>query len=101
MPRIRIQECHKEVVKILQKIKSLGVILETSEDIPDAPISISEARDRMAPDPFDGFSETLNVDTALLLAFASDLSHERVDSKDWHHHSKYSECNYFLGEDIF
>ena len=90
LPRIRKQECHKEVVRILQKIKGLGVILETSDDIPDAPISISEARHRMVPDPFDGFSEILNVDTTLLLAFASDLSHDRVESKDWHHHSKSS-----------
>jgi hypothetical protein len=85
LPRIRIQECHKEVVKILQKIKGLGVILETAEDIPLAPIPIFEAQERMVPDPYDGFSDTLNVDTTLLLAFASDLSHDSVESKDWHH----------------
>jgi hypothetical protein len=85
LPRIRLRQCHKEVVKILQKIKNLGVILETAEDIPSTPIPISEARHRMIPDPFDGFSGTLNVDTTLLLALASDLSHDSVESKDWHH----------------
>ena len=34
LPRIRIRECHKEVLKVLQKIKDLGVTLETAEDIP-------------------------------------------------------------------
>ena len=86
LPRIRIKECHKEVVKILQKIKDLGVLLETAEDIPTAPIPISEAQEKMVPDPYDDFSDTLNIDTTLLLAFASDLSHDSVESKDWHHH---------------
>ena len=96
LPRIRIRECHKEIAKILQKIKDLGVILETAEDIPDTSIPIPQARDRMAPEPFDGFSDTLNVDTTLLLAFASDLSHDSVESKDWHHHSMYFSEQPFL-----
>ena len=34
LPRIRIHECHQSVLKVLQKIKDLGVTLETAEDIP-------------------------------------------------------------------
>ena len=85
LPRIRMQQCHNEVLKILQKIKDLDVIVETAEDVQIAPITVAEVSDRMLPDPFDGFSDTLNVDTTLLLAFASDLSYDSVESKDWHH----------------
>ena len=69
---------------MLQKIKDLGVILETAEDIPEIPVPLSEARWRMIPDPFDGFSSTLNVDTTLLLAFTSDLSYDSVEPEHWH-----------------
>jgi hypothetical protein len=71
-------------MKVVQKIKDLGVIVETAEDMPVAPIPIIEARDSMAPDLFDGFSNTLNIDTTVLLAFVSDLSHDNVETKDWH-----------------
>jgi hypothetical protein len=38
----------------------------------------------MLPDPFGGMSDTLNIDTTVLLAFASDLSHDSVGSEEWH-----------------
>ena len=38
----------------------------------------------MLPDPFIGMSDTLNIDTTILLAFASDLSHDSVESEEWH-----------------
>jgi hypothetical protein len=85
LPRIHIRKCHKAVAKVLQKIKALGVILETAEDMPDTPIPLSQARERMVPDPFEGLSDTLNLDTTILLAFVSDLSHDSVECKDWYH----------------
>ena len=54
--------------------------------MPDTPITISQVRDRMVPDPFEGLSDTLNIDTTILLAFASDISHDSVEPKDWYHH---------------
>ena len=60
LPRIHLRQCKKEVQKVLQKIKDLGVILETADDIPEHPLPISDVRDRMIPDPFDDLSDTLN-----------------------------------------
>ena len=83
LTRIRMQQCQKQVLKVLQRIRDLGVILETADDALNAP-TISEAFHRMLPDPFDGFSDTLNVDTTLLIAFISDMTHDKLQSKDWH-----------------
>jgi hypothetical protein len=60
LPRIRMRECRKEVLKVLQKIKDLGVTVETAEDISETPLPLSQVRDRMIPGLFDGLSETLN-----------------------------------------
>ena len=39
----------------------------------------------MTPNPFEGFSETLNIDCTILLALVSDFSHAKVAKEPWFH----------------
>lgn len=84
LPRIKASPDSKEVGNVLQQIRDLGVTIQTSEEVPSQYPPISLVVERMALDRFESFSEVLNVDCTILLAFASDLSHGRVQSEDWH-----------------
>ncbi|KAF7930559.1 uncharacterized protein EAE98_004959 [Botrytis deweyae] len=83
LPRIT-RDCPKQVASVLQEIRALGVTVQIFEDIPTS-LEISTVLQRMVVDPFEKFSETLNVDCTMIFAFISDLSHGQVESKDWHH----------------
>ncbi|KAL5328973.1 hypothetical protein ACEPPN_002482 [Leptodophora sp. 'Broadleaf-Isolate-01'] len=83
LPRIGSVPDSKEVGNILSKIRDLGVLVKTADEIPTPP-SLAEAILKMAAERFDSFSEVLNIDCTILLAFASDLSHGRVEPEDWH-----------------
>lgn len=74
----------KEVDQILEKVTALGIKVETSEDVHEAP-HIAKVLHSMAVNPFHSFSDTLNVDCTVLLALISDLSHSCVSPEDWHH----------------
>ncbi|EHK99379.1 hypothetical protein M7I_4674 [Glarea lozoyensis 74030] len=61
----------------------MGVIVQTSEHVPEEPV-FEDVLSNLVQDRFDTFSEILNMDCTVLLAFASDLSHGRVEPQDWH-----------------
>jgi hypothetical protein len=84
LPKIKAQPDAKEVANVLRQIRNLGVIVQTAENVPSEFPPVAEVLDRLAADRFESFSETLNVDCTILLAFASDLSHGRVEPEDWH-----------------
>ncbi|KAH7342715.1 hypothetical protein BKA65DRAFT_526759 [Rhexocercosporidium sp. MPI-PUGE-AT-0058] len=83
LPRISSVPASKEVGNILSKIRDLGVLVQTSDEIPSPP-PLAAAILKMAAERFNTFSEVLNIDCTILLAFASDLSHGRVEPEDWH-----------------
>lgn len=83
LPRIT-RNCPNQVANVLKEIRALGITVQIYEDIP-ASFDISQVLQRMIADPFENFSETLNVDCKMIFAFISDLSHGRVEPKDWHH----------------
>ncbi|KAF7865424.1 hypothetical protein EAF04_006400 [Stromatinia cepivora] len=83
LPRIT-RDCPKQVANVLKEIRALGITVQIYEDIPTS-LEISKVLQRMIADPFENFSETLNVDCTMIFAFISDLSHGRVEPKDWHH----------------
>lgn len=83
LPRISHTPKAKEVGMVLQKIRNMGVILQTSEDITPEPM-FGHIVQNLVQDRFHTFSEVLNMDCTVLLAFASDLSHGRVEPQDWH-----------------
>jgi hypothetical protein len=83
LPRISSTHKAKEVGMVLQKIRNMGVIVQTSEDIVEEP-EITDVLQTLVQDRFHTFSDLLNMDCTVLLAFASDLSHGRVEPQDWH-----------------
>ncbi|KAI9641683.1 hypothetical protein NHQ30_009539 [Ciborinia camelliae] len=83
LPRLT-RDCPKQVASVLEDIRAMGITVQTFEDIPMSP-EISTVLHRMVVDPFEKFSETLNVDCTMIFSFISDLSHGRVEPKDWHH----------------
>lgn len=83
LPRIKAIPDLKEVGKVLQKIKDLGIVVQTMEDITDPP-PVSTVLNQLSTSPFEAFSNILNIDCTILLAFISDLSHGRVEPADWH-----------------
>jgi hypothetical protein len=84
LPKIKAQPDAREVANVLRKISNLGVTIQTAEHVPSEFPAVAEVLDRLAADRFESFSETLNMDCTILLAFASDLSHGRVEPEDWH-----------------
>ncbi|KAN0110459.1 Protein of unknown function (DUF1308) domain containing protein [Hyaloscypha variabilis] len=74
----------KVVANVLRQIRNLGITILTAEDMPPAFPAVAEVLSRLDTDPFQHFSGTLNVDCSILLAFASDVSHGRVEAQDWH-----------------
>lgn len=84
LPRIKRGKV-KEIDRLLKVIESLGITIDTEQDIQPAPQFNRELMVKMAVDPFADLTDILNVDCTMLLAFASDLSHmHSVDEKDWH-----------------
>lgn len=89
-PRIRLvltrinKNCLKGVADVIEQIRALGVVVQTADNIPSTP-SLSLVLTELAPDAFRAFSEIINVDLTILLAFVSDISHGRVQPADWHH----------------
>jgi hypothetical protein len=73
----------KEVAQILQKIRDIGIIVQTSDDIPESP-PLADVLDRLAAGHCHSLSDVINLDCTVLLAFVSDLSHRRVEPRDWH-----------------
>lgn len=84
LPNIKAHPDAKVVANVLRQIRNLGVIVQTAEDMPLEFPPVAEVLTRLDADPFGSFSGTLNVDCSILLAFASDVSHGRVEAKDWH-----------------
>ncbi|KAI9049043.1 hypothetical protein LZ554_006891 [Drepanopeziza brunnea f. sp. 'monogermtubi'] len=84
LPKIKAIPDSKEVGAILQKIRNMGVAILTSQELPTGPPLPADAIEQMAADRLNCFSDTLNIDCTILLAFASDLSHGRVEPAQWH-----------------
>lgn len=84
LPRIKAVPDSKEVSNVIKQISALGVDIQTSEQMSSHYPPITSVINHMALDRFESFSSVLNIDCTLLLAFASDLSHGRVEPEDWH-----------------
>ena len=84
LPRIKAMPDTKEVAIVLQQIRNLGVIVQTADEMPTSWPEISNVLPIMSAERFEPLTDTLNVDCTILLAFVSDLSHGRVEPRDWH-----------------
>lgn len=80
LPRISNDPKAKEVSVVLQRLKNLGVVVQTKEDLGGEELSLMGVVERLVPDRFEEFSEVLNIDCTVMLAFVSDISHDTVVS---------------------
>lgn len=71
-----------KILNDIRKLPNLDLRIEPSLDPRD--LSLEEAMPRMALDPFEGLTDTLNMDCTVLLSLASDLSHAPVNKEIWH-----------------
>lgn len=83
LPRI-VPGAQDEIDKVIGDCEAAGVTVRCGEEMPLSP-EISEAIPLMAPDPFDSFSKTLNIDCTILLAVVSEFSHAKVSKEPWFH----------------
>lgn len=83
LPRI-IPGVQDEVDQVLEDCRAAGVVVWCAEDMPTA-LDIKIAQSSMVPDPFSGFTDTLNIDCTILLAIVSEFSHAKVSKEPWFH----------------
>lgn len=83
LPRVP-RTCSTEVSIMLDKIRALGVRIQTSEDNSPAP-PLAAVVHTMTVDYAADLTDTLNLDCTMLFAFTSDLSHGPLEPQDWHH----------------
>lgn len=83
LPRI-IPGVQDEVDRVLDDCRAAGVVVWCAEDMPTA-LNIKTAQMSMVPDPFSGFTDTLNIDCTILLAIVSEFSHAKVSKEPWFH----------------
>lgn len=75
----------KEVDHVLRSIEAMGIVVETADMLHTPPPFGPQILAKMVVNPFASFSDTINVDCTMLLAFISELSHNsKVETKDWH-----------------
>jgi hypothetical protein len=90
-PRLRLHElgkvklCNpKLVLKVFERMKAMGITVQLAHELPDQQ-NIEDVVPRMVAPDYTDISETLNLDTTILLALVSDISNGQVESQDWHH----------------
>jgi len=83
LPRI-VPGVQDEIDAVLDDCRAAGVTVWCAGDMPPAP-PIPEATMSMVPDPFNAFTEALNIDCTILLAIVSEFSHAKVSKEPWFH----------------
>lgn len=78
LPRIPRVPQAKEVGVVLQRLRKMGVVVQTREDLEEG--TFEDVEEQMVPGRWEGLSEVVNVDCTVLLAFVSDISHDTVVS---------------------
>ncbi|KAI1258832.1 hypothetical protein F5Y18DRAFT_411936 [Xylariaceae sp. FL1019] len=86
LPRILEKES-VQIHQLLDSCRDMGVtVLCGDARSPAHPIS-QDVMDRMAPSPRAQITPTLNIDTSVLVALASDIAHSNVEKQSWFGHS--------------
>lgn len=83
LPRIKEMD-NVEVGKVINLCRQIpGVQVLCHDNLSPTPELDSETMSRMYWDPRTSFSNTLNVDTSIVVALTSDFSHTSVVPQDW------------------
>jgi hypothetical protein len=79
------RDAQRPVIELLNKIRSLGVIVQTAEDFPSSPLPFSQdVLDRMTAEQFHAFTPQLNIDPSVLIALANDNTNRELVPESWH-----------------
>ncbi|KAG9244353.1 hypothetical protein BJ878DRAFT_506691 [Calycina marina] len=73
------------ITRAFDRLRALGIIIETSGPSPPYSPSIGDVLHSMTSPDLSTVTSTLNIDTTILLAMVSDISHGTVDVEEWHH----------------
>lgn len=89
LPRVRAGYS-KEVDRLLNHIRALGITLQTAEQIPQAPALVNclsqlpvKTLHGFSVDLLNSFTDVVNLDCTILIALISDMSHAQVAQRDW------------------
>ncbi|KAK6432858.1 hypothetical protein LTR95_010970 [Oleoguttula sp. CCFEE 5521] len=83
LPRLE-PDGRPEIEAIVKECRSLGVRIIHGKDVPSHQ-PVDDVVSSMMSDPFDTFTDEINVDCTLLLALVSEFSHAKVRQEPWFH----------------
>ncbi|KAI0154993.1 hypothetical protein GGR57DRAFT_102453 [Xylariaceae sp. FL1272] len=86
LPRI-VEKESVQIHQLLDSCRDMGVTIICRDALSPAPPISQELLDRMAPSPQAQITPALNVDTSVLVALASDITHSNVEKQSWFGHS--------------
>ncbi|KAI0163140.1 hypothetical protein BJ166DRAFT_286714 [Pestalotiopsis sp. NC0098] len=84
LPRIASGES-RDADLVLNRIRALGIKVLCSNELDSLePVPLTaEILEQMAPSPMLAFSDSLNIDTSILIGLISDFSHSSVERQPW------------------
>ncbi|KAI0904253.1 hypothetical protein F4823DRAFT_224379 [Ustulina deusta] len=82
LPRIFEGE-HVEIDKLVKSCRDMGVNISCGNKMPPPQPLSEDLLHEMAPSPRRNITPELNIDTSVLVALASDISHFRVTKQPW------------------
>jgi len=89
LPRFRMDELKslnlgdpKLILRVFDRLRTRGITLEMGDL---SPPPITEVLQRMTFPDYSTITDILNIDTTILLAIVSDISHITIRPKEWHH----------------
>lgn len=83
LPRL-VPGVQDEIDKVLDDCRAAGVEVLCGEDVPGSR-HVQESCETMVPNPFNEFTDSLNIDCTILLAIVSEFSHAKVSKEPWFH----------------
>ncbi len=82
LPRMTKGE-HPKIDIVLNVCHNLGVNVICGNSLSQAPTLSAQLLETMAPNPKAELTETLNIDTSVLVGLASDFSHSQAPKQPW------------------
>jgi hypothetical protein len=91
LPNLRYGQ-HSLIDKMLRSLEDMDCDLTLSNNLVPAPPFTPKLGARLAVDPYQDFTEAVNLDCTILLALISDLSHGPVHVEPWFHEAVRRQC---------
>ncbi|KAI8635235.1 hypothetical protein F5Y19DRAFT_469103 [Xylariaceae sp. FL1651] len=82
LPRI-FEGQHAEIDRLLEFCRDIGVNVSSGSTLPPVPPLSYDLLHEMVPSPRASITQVLNIDTSVLVALTSDISHFQVQKEPW------------------